>query len=42
MTPTAAVILAGGPGTRLGALGTKMPKTMLPVAVLMVLASTDR
>lgn len=32
MTATAAVILAGGPGTRLGALGARMPKTMLPVA----------
>jgi NDP-sugar pyrophosphorylase family protein len=31
-TGTAAVILAGGPGTRLGELGARMPKTMLPVA----------
>jgi mannose-1-phosphate guanylyltransferase len=29
---TAAVVLAAGPGTRLGALGTRMPKTMIPVA----------
>jgi NDP-sugar pyrophosphorylase family protein len=29
---TGAVILASGPGTRLGELGTRMPKTMLPVA----------
>lgn len=29
---TAAVVLASGPGTRLGALGAQMPKTMLPVA----------
>jgi D-glycero-D-manno-heptose 1,7-bisphosphate phosphatase len=32
VTATAAVILAGGPGTRLGELGARMPKTMLPVA----------
>ena len=29
---TAAVILAAGPGTRLGALGARMPKTMIPIA----------
>jgi mannose-1-phosphate guanylyltransferase len=29
---TAAVILAAGPGTRLGALGARLPKTMIPVA----------
>jgi NDP-sugar pyrophosphorylase family protein len=29
---TAAVILASGPGTRLGTLGARMPKTMLPVS----------
>jgi NDP-sugar pyrophosphorylase family protein len=28
---TAAVVLASGPGTRLGTLGAMMPKTMLPV-----------
>ena len=32
MTATAAVVLASGPGTRLGELGARMPKTMLPVA----------
>jgi NDP-sugar pyrophosphorylase family protein len=32
VTAPAAVILAGGPGTRLGELGARMPKTMLPVA----------
>lgn len=29
---TGAVVLAAGPGTRLGALGARMPKTMIPVA----------
>jgi len=29
---TAAVVLAAGPGTRLGDLGARMPKTMIPVA----------
>src|SRR5260370_2196187 len=29
---TAAVILAAGPGTRLGDLGARMPKAMIPVA----------
>jgi mannose-1-phosphate guanylyltransferase len=29
---TAAVVLAGGPGTRLGELGVRMPKTMIEVA----------
>jgi len=32
VTATAAVILASGPGTRLGELGGRMPKTMIPVA----------
>jgi mannose-1-phosphate guanylyltransferase len=29
---TAAVVLAAGPGTRLGDIGARMPKTMIPVA----------
>lgn len=29
---TGAIVLAAGPGTRLGDLGARMPKTMLPVA----------
>lgn len=29
---TAAVVLAAGPGTRLGELGARIPKTMIPVA----------
>ncbi len=29
---TAAVVLAAGPGSRLGALGAQIPKTMIPVA----------
>jgi mannose-1-phosphate guanylyltransferase len=29
---TAAIVLAAGPGTRLGELGAKMPKTMIKVA----------